>query len=153
ALYDIVGDELIIQHYNRGFEIQLLREKISHFSLPNHTFVRLVPDSTNAALRAGFYDQLYDGKVAVLAKRTKIVEESTTQGTTRKEFVSQDRYFIRKDQAYYPVKSKGSVMNVFKDRKKPLSKYLKEKKIRFREDPEYATVALARYYDTLGNPQ
>ncbi|MBC7923212.1 MAG: hypothetical protein H7Z75_19205, partial [Ferruginibacter sp.] len=78
ALYDIVGDELIIQHYNRGFEIQLLREKISHFSLPNHTFVRLVPDSTNAALRAGFYDQLYDGKVAVLAKRTKIVEESTT---------------------------------------------------------------------------
>jgi hypothetical protein len=123
---------------------------VQYFTLLNHT-VRAHRCRLGAAGRGahGFYDQLYDGHVQVLAKRVKLIHEQITSGRVQRSFYGRDRHFIRKGGQFYPVKRKGSILRVFDDRKKELQKFLREQKIRYKQDPEAAMVQLARQYDAL----
>src|SRR5258706_8102277 len=77
--YDIYKEEVIINKYNQNFRIKLVNDKITWFSVLDHTFIRIVRDSSNSALPVtGFYDKLYSGTVTVLAKRKKKIEETIT---------------------------------------------------------------------------
>ncbi len=149
-LYDVRLDQLVTENLAGPLRIRLVSEKVRYFNLLGHTFVRIVADSTQqGGVRTGFYDQLYEGNVQVLARRTKLIHEQITSGRVEREFFSRDRYFIRKAGQFYPVKRKGSVLGVFNDRKKELQRFLREQKIRYKQDPESAMVQLARQYDAL----
>jgi hypothetical protein len=150
--YDLVKQEVVVQHYDLYYKITLLNERITRFSLLGHTFTRLVADTTTSpVIRTGIYDQLYDGKVKMLVKRAKIIYETLSPQGREQEFLSQDGYFLWKDGVYYPVKSKKSVLNVFKNQKKALQKYLRENRIVFKENREKAMAKMAAYYDTLSH--
>jgi hypothetical protein len=149
-LYDVKLDQVITENLAGPLRIRLVSEKVRYFTLLNHTFVRIVADSTQqGGVRTGFYDQLYDGNVQVLAKRVKLIHEQITSGRVERNFYSRDRHYIRKAGQFYPVKRKGSVLSVFDDRKKELQKFLREQKIRYKQNPEAAMVQLARQYDAL----
>jgi hypothetical protein len=149
-LYDVRYDQIITENLAGPLRIRLVSEKVRYFTLLGHTFVRIVADSTTqGGVRTGFYDQLYDGRVQVLAKRLKLIHEQISSGQVERDFFKRDRYFLRKDGQFYSVKGKGSVLAVFDDRKKELQKFLREQKIRYKRDPESAMVQLARQYDVL----
>jgi hypothetical protein len=149
-LYDVRLDQVITENLAGPLRIRLVSEKVRYFTLLNHTFVRIVADSTQqGGVRTGFYDQLYDGNVQVLAKRVKLIHEQVSSGRVEKHFYGRDRHFIRKAGQFYPVKRKSSVLRVFDDRKKELQKFLREQKIRFKQNPEATMVQLARQYDAL----
>ncbi len=149
-LYDVRFDQLITENLAGPLRIRLVSEKVRYFNLLGHTFVRIVADSTQqGGVRTGFYDQLYEGNVQVLARRAKLIHEQIASGRVERNFYGRDRYFIRKAGQFYPVKRKGSVLGVFDDRKKELQRFLREQKIRYKRDPESAMVQLARQYDAL----
>ncbi len=149
-LYDIKLDQVITDNLAGPLRIRLVSEKIRYFTLLGHTFVRIVADSVqNPVVRTGFYDQLYAGNVQVLAKRIKLIHEQISNGQVERDFYERNRYFVKKEGKFYPVKGRGSVLGVFDDRKKALQKYLREKKIKYKRDPESAMVQMARYYDAL----
>ncbi len=87
-LYDLVKDQLVIEHYNSADRIILIGEKVREFHFLRHTFVWLVADSSREnTIRSGFYDQLYNGRVKVFAKRVKIINEEIVQTTLTRNFI------------------------------------------------------------------
>lgn len=149
-LYDLVKDEIIILYYDGSSKVSLYPDDVVQFSLLGHTFIRLKESGAKGKdIKAGFYDLLYKGETEVLVKRTKTVREDISSGTFKRFPQENNRIYVRKENAYYEIKSKASLLRVFKGKKKEIRKFLKESSIRFFEDKELAAVEVARHYDKL----
>lgn len=148
-LYDLLKDQVVIQHFNRFTKIGLVSEKVKEFTLFNHHFIRLKADSLSASpLLTGFYDEMYTGRVTVLVKRVKYIEE-TIKDELEREFQPQDLYFIKKEGVYYAVKNYKGLLAILKDRSREVKQYLRRNKIKYRKGPENAIVKATVYYDTI----
>jgi hypothetical protein len=147
-LYDLVDDVVVAPHIDSVYRMKLQSIKINRFSIPNHNFVRIVRDTANnIGLRTGFYDQLYDGRSKVLARRVKTIKTEYVQNTVKEEYLTENSFYIQKNGVFYPVKSKQSVLSLFADQKKTLRKYLRENRIKFAKERETAIVKLSHLYD------
>ncbi|HRO46258.1 hypothetical protein [Agriterribacter sp.] len=149
-LYDIIKDELIIQHYNKVFLVQLIRSKIDSFYIHGHYFLHLGRDSiTEGNIQEGFYDRLYDGKIKLYAKRNKFIQESIPDMAVVRKVYQKDRYFLFRDGTYHDVYTESSILKLLKDERAALKQALKNQKIKFRKNREYAMKLMAEQYDVL----
>lgn len=149
-LYDLVLDQVIIEHPESAYKMSLISEKVKSFSYLKHTFIRLEQDTiSDSPIRPGFYDLLVSGKATVLARRTKNIQERASQGGMEGEFHEKNRYYIQKNNQYYSVNDKKSVLKLFPNQKKELQKYVSSRKLNFRKNRESALVQLMQYYNTL----
>ncbi|CAH0993927.1 hypothetical protein EMA8858_00032 [Emticicia aquatica] len=147
-LYDEVAEVIIFQ--DSSHFIQLINDKISQFTLENAFFIRIQKDSLNN-LTSGFYQVLYDGKVNVLKRETKTVNEtlgSTVEGVLR--YIKIERFFyIKNNNIYYPIRQKTDVFRVYKDYKKDIQKYLKNNSLNFKNDRDIFLVNVSNFHDQL----
>ncbi len=154
-MYDIYKDVVVVLLYNKISMFSLTSNRVHDFSLANHHFVRVIADSlgkNEAGLTTGFYDQLYGGKIEILAKRTKSLQGTTSNANAVPEtyFLAKDEYYLRKGNIYYNLSlSQGSILRLLKDKKSELQQYLKTNKIRFKDDREGNMARIAAYYDHL----
>jgi len=150
-MYDL-NKNLLLSHLRDGFTAySLVSEKVYEFDLFNHHFVRILADTVNKQLTTDFYDELYNSKLRLLVHRSKKINDEINQQKVIYSFVPYNDYYLKKGTIYYEVNSQGKFLDVLKDRKKELKQYIKDNKIRFRDDPEKAMVILATYYDHLTN--
>ena len=153
-MYDVYKDALVVLLYNKFTMYTLLKSRVHDFSFPNHHFVRLDADSISngkSGIISGYYDQLYGGKIEVLARRSKSIQNSSNSSVLAPEtfFVPTNDYYLRKGNIYYKIGSKSSILNVLKDKKSELQQYLKTNKIKYNANPEDAMAKIAAYYDHL----
>ncbi len=149
-LYDLYLDKVVTAAYGNNAMISLIKEKVSDFYLNQHHFIYLNPvnDSRGLQMPNGFFDLLYDGKFKVLLKRVKKLQFSTNVDAPY-YFTSKTNYFLERNGEYEEFSSESSFLNLFKDKKNEMKKYLSDNKIRFKDNPEKAIVILAKYYDQL----
>lgn len=154
-LYDVVLDQIIISEPTGSLLFKLENNKIATFNVHGHSFIRLVTDSlASSAISTGFYDLLTDSKTRILAKRRKTMFEEATPKGMQGEFTEADKFFIRKNNTYYPVSKKKTLLAVFPNKKKELQKYIRSQHLKFKkESREAAIVKLVQYYDTLPQPE
>ena len=150
--YDLVSDEVFITAPGQAFNLKLIDIKIRYFSLLNHTFVRINQDSTinGVPLSTGYYDLLYNGKVTVLAKRLK----RTKQGFRAEDIITYaeyNEYTVKKNNTYYNVDSKRSLINLFSDQKDKIKKFIRKNGLSFKKNPENIIVKTAEYYGQLND--
>ena len=153
-LYDIYKDEVVVLLYNNFSKFTLVKPRVQWFNLLDHHFVNVNADTLgiNSPLKSGYYDELYKGKLQVLVRREKSQQNNSNgMGILETYFSATRDIFLRKNNAYYPVGSAGTLLNILKDRKKELQQYIKTNGIKFRSDPEQAMVRIASYYDHLTN--
>ncbi|HWZ15983.1 MAG TPA: hypothetical protein VNW95_12165 [Mucilaginibacter sp.] len=153
-LYDLYSDEVAVLLYNHFSKYSLIKYRVKSFDFLDHHFVNIDVDtlSGGSSIKSGYYDELYNGKTEVLVKRSKSVQTNTGGVTASERYYSPSRdFYIRKNKVYYSVSSQGSLLDIFKDKKKELQQYVKANEIRFRRDPEDAMVKVATYYDHLTN--
>lgn len=151
-LYDIYKDEVVVLLYNHFSKFSLVDEKVKSFDFLDHHFVNINADTlrNNQILTSGFYDELYNGKTQVLAKRSKSIQTTTgSQAGPESYFDREISYFLRKNNVYFSFSSKGSMLGILKDKKKEITQYIKANQIDFRKNPEEAMVQIASYYDHL----
>lgn len=152
-LYDLRLDQVILEHPESSFKMSLISEKVKSFSYLGHTFIRLEQDTlANSPITPGFYDLLVTGNPALLAKRTKNIQERAQEGGMKGEFREKNRYYVQKNKRYYVVNDKKSVLKLFPEQKKELQKYARSSKLNFRKKREPALVQLIQYYNTLPIP-
>jgi hypothetical protein len=148
--YDEVMDVIIFQ--DATHRIQLIGERILRFSLLNNNFIRIVKDSGKRALvSTGFYHLLYEGNICLLKKEVKSIREvliSNTEGIYRYIDVKK-YYYIKKNNEYYPVKRKKTLLELYKDRKKEMQQYIKRNKLNYKRDPDNFLIKATAYYDQL----
>ncbi len=149
-MYDIYNSLLITEHYSNGQSVQLIIEKVNHFSIAGHTFEKIENKSVGKSLsQTDFYDILYPGKTTVIAKRQKVLHEKITSQKVERSYDEKNRYFILKNGFFFPVKSKASVLKILEDKKQDLKKFLTRTRTTFSGNREIALKSLAQYYDTL----
>jgi hypothetical protein len=154
-MYDVYKDIVIVLLYNKFSMFNLVSNRVHDFSFSNHYFIRIDADQVNSeetGLTTGFYDQLYGGKIWILAKRKKTIQNSSNAvAAPETNFVENNEYYLRKGNTYYKIGSKGSVLKVLKDKKRELQQFLKQNSINYSDNPEDAMVKMASYYDHLTN--
>lgn len=151
-LYDIVKDELIAQHFNKVFYIQLVHSKVDEFNILNRAFKHLGVDSTKKGnVRNGFYELLYDGNIKLYAKRIKTIQEYIPDMKIERRVFTAYRYFIYKDDVYHEVFNESSVLKVLDDKKTMLKQALRKQRIKFRKQREAAMKLMLHQYENT-NP-
>ncbi|HVU83939.1 MAG TPA: hypothetical protein VHC50_03810 [Puia sp.] len=148
-LYDDLSEAVISK--DQGYWLQLVNAKVSSFTVAGHHFVRLVVDSLNRDLSGtGYYEVLYQGHSTVFKKTIKKIKEdlSVSEGIQRLILVSY-RYYIRMGNAYFPVRSKKEIRDVFSDHRKEIQQFMRKNKLKFRKDKDRTLIQLTAYYDQL----
>src|SRR5882672_727258 len=87
-LVDLSSSAVIINY--RGGLLQLVKERLSHFTVQGRKFISLHP----AGLSAGFYELLYDGNIKVYSHRQKKYKERITGMEIIREFEEQSRFYV-----------------------------------------------------------
>lgn len=148
--YDEVADLLILYHHNRP--IQLTSERVSSFGISGHKFVRLSVDSANnSTIKTGFYEVLYEGGVRLLKKESKKINEYVrTKGEgLLKDVLTEERYFIKKDNIFYTIKNKRSVLQIYSDKRTELERLIDSKQLNYKKNKEYMLTELSAFYDQI----
>ena len=152
-MYDVYKDVVIVRLYNKFSMFSLLSNRVHDFAFANHHFIRLDADQINGSqsgITPGFYDQLYVGKIEILAKRGKTMQNSSNSLAAPETFFqATNDYYLKKENTYYKIGSKGSVLKLLKDKKSQIQQYLKQNNISYGDDPESAMAKMASYYDHL----
>ncbi len=134
-LYDIIKRELLIRDPSRINIIRLNAENIKWFSIFGHTFIRIIKDSASGSpLNTGFYDILYKGNTSLYKKASKLFKENTSsfQGIN-KYVVENDEYFIKKEDEYFKIKNKKSLMKILSDKKKEVGQFMNKNKLKLKK--------------------
>src|SRR6202030_107674 len=113
-----------------------------HFILSGHLFVR---HNYPSPAGEGFYDLLFEGKIAILVKRIRMLATSIRSPEFNAEFMQEDNYFLYKDSIYYSVNSKKELLNVLKDKKMELKDFISKNRPEFKKNFESALLQTARY--------
>ena len=151
-LYDIIKDELLTSDPSSIYILRLNSERISWFTIWGHTFVRLTERITNSEMQPGFYDLLYNGKTSLFRKVSKTLQENnaTFQGINRYA-VESNGYFIKKDNRYYKIQNKKSLIAVLSNKKKEVGQFIKKNKLNIKKDKANAFTKAVAYYDEITN--
>jgi hypothetical protein len=148
VLYDVFNDIMVAAARNNSSNYILRSEKVSDVYLSDHHFIYISAQNTGN-LTPGFYDQLYSGKTQVLIKRIKTIKNNITSQGVEVVYKDYSDIYIKKGNTSYQVNSKGSVLDIFKDKKKELNQFLGNNKIRYNDNKEASVVKLAYYYDQI----
>jgi hypothetical protein len=139
--YDITTQNLITDY--SGDYIQLVPEKIEQFTLGNHRFIKL----REANLPHGFYEIAYDGPTQVYIRWQKNVETRFKDIQIIAEFIPKTIFYIKKNNMFYEVKSKGSVLRLLAGRKSEIKTFLRAQNQFFSDNRGFFITEMARVYD------
>ena len=145
--YDLLADQLIVRRPD-GYGINLFSPRVSWFLINDSRFIYIDTKSFNSSLVTGFYQQMQDGKVQLLYKRSKKINEKITN-RVEQQFLDVIRFYIISGGNVHEVKSLSSVLSVLNDRKKEIKDFLKVNKLKFRKDPESVLNKIVAYYNQL----
>lgn len=159
-LYDLVQDNVVIlqyavnksgasEEYKKIMRQDLVRSKISWFTLPGHEFVRLVADSSAMGMPEGFYERMYNGKVKLFVKRSKKYVEVVKGLDLERRYELTTNYYVQQNGKYYPVKSAKSLPGIFKDKKREVNSFYKKNRKKYKRNKEQLIFETTRYYDQL----
>ena len=149
--YDLTRDEIIFVTPANNLNIKLISQKVNWFNLQNHLFINIHEDSNSVNFRGtGFYELAYEGIYSVLVKRKKNLDQSSREETVSK-FIQSTKYYVVKDNLYYIIDSKRSLLAVCKDKKTEVSKYMQKEKLDFKKDPGNTIIKAIDYYTQLKN--
>lgn len=154
VLYDINTDQLVVLFPSRVSKFIAIKERVKSFDFLGGHFINVNADTlaANSGIKSGYYRQLYNGKSEVLGKYSKSIQTTTSNINGVENYFSFSRdFYIKKNNTYHSVGSKGSVLDLFKDKKKEVRKFISANGLDFRANPEEALVKVATYYDHLSN--
>ena len=143
--YDIYKDEVMVNHPN-NIPIILFGERVQQFHFADLHFFRLKTGIKNEP-SAVIYQLLTDGKIKLLSRRSKIIEENLENKKVEKKFIEQHRYYLVKDGKYHLVRNQKSMLNLLIDRRQEILKDLRKNNIRFKKDREKAIIHIADFYN------
>ncbi|GAB3422832.1 hypothetical protein [Niabella aquatica] len=130
-IYDIYTDELIVRN-NDNLPYLLFSNRISAFTFKNYYFIRI--DSN--AVPTGFYQIIERGALSLFCKRQKVIKETIDGMTVERNFIVTDRFYILKNDQYYPVTSKRAFYKLVKEKKQAIAKQLRSQNLTFKKNFE-----------------
>jgi hypothetical protein len=144
--YDEVADQVVVRQPTSSYILSLFSPRVQRFSLGSAQFIYL-----NDGVPTGFYQLLERGKMTILAKRTKVINETISGIELERNFDSSTKFYALTNGTYYPIEKQKSILALLKDQRKKIQQHLKSKGIKFKSNPEMASLEMAAYYNELTN--
>jgi hypothetical protein len=146
---DSYRDDLVVLTPDGSAEIILQPHRVDSVCFDGCHVFYFRPDGRMGCPSGGYYYRLYEGESTVLERRTYSLYETRKGEEVTAWFGLSTKYYIRKDEAYYPVRSKGSVLKALGAYKKELNSYAREQKLNFRRNTGEAIVSIVKEYERL----
>jgi hypothetical protein len=150
--YDIVSDDVIINDYTHSSHIKLVKEKIKNFTILQHPFHFLDPGkNASAFMKAGFYEQLTGTDDSPLSLYVRHEKKITFPANPEEQagYAQSDSYFLKSKDEFYRVETKRALLEVLKDKKDLLKKYIGDNNIDFKKNLEQALIKTTSYYSQI----
>lgn len=148
--YDMVRDELVTVYTDGNAELKFISEFVSNFSIDGHNFLYLNADDLNTAkLSPGFYEVILADQIGLYARRKRAIKEYISTQTIVTRFVEEDEFFVKMNDSFYKVSSRGDLLKLFKDKKKELANFINDGDINFRTDFALALQKTIIAYNSL----
>lgn len=148
-MYDLLSDNLIAENPVNGQEIQLVKARVSAFTLDGDRFVNIRSQHLAGLPEEGFYQLLYDGKSTVMVKHLKIFEEKIEDRLVVFYYKEKRRIYVRIGDSYVKVSRKGDLLKLFGEKKDEVRSYMRKNKVKISRQNPSSFSALVAYYDTL----
>jgi hypothetical protein len=150
-MYDVIQQLLIVGQSEGFIKIQLDGELVNWFTLSGQYFTKLGKDSTADGFPGpGFYAVLYSGKSVLLKKESKNILENVNVEGIERTAVGSNSYYLFKNNRYYHIKNKKSLLKVLTDRKKEIRQFMRRNKLDMKgDDFDLALSRTIPYYDVL----
>ncbi|MEP7277372.1 MAG: hypothetical protein ABI813_01905 [Bacteroidota bacterium] len=146
--YDEIQDVVVMEDSAR--RIQLINDRIARFRLFDNNFIRIVKDTENAVLvRTGYYNLLYEGNISLLKKEEKYIREDPSTGVLLRFIESHVYYYLKRNNEYFSIKNKNSLLALFSDRKKEIRQYIRKNGLSYRNDRDNMLTKTIAYCDQL----
>ncbi len=147
--YDEIADMLIVSS-DKG-KVQIWDQKVSSFHLYNTTFIRLQKDNTFDNLKGShYYNLLYSGKIMVLKKEVKIIQEKIYSTAESARFTEEKNYYyIVKDGVWHSIVNSRDFYKILGENKAAVKQFVKLNHLSFRTGREEMLTKAATYFDSL----
>lgn len=146
--YDIIRDELLLLAPDHIEGIVLQQEHVNSFTLYEHQFINIKPETSLKGISAGYYDLLYKGKICLLVKRQKEITEKIEERV--ENFISsKDSYYLLKDSSYQQISSKQDLLRLLKSTNDKNEAYIKANKLNFGKDFEQSVLSLVGFHNSI----
>ncbi|HEV3326132.1 MAG TPA: hypothetical protein VG052_11025 [Puia sp.] len=148
-LYDLVKDQVIINDPYKVYKISLFMDLVEGFTIEDHVFI-LLKDSLNpSAPRSGFYEQLYQGRIILLKREKKSLQENLALPTDNiRTFIdSSVSFYLKKAGTWYPIDSKGLLLKALKERRAEVRKFIRNSNLSWHDDKEQLLLKVVLWYD------
>ncbi|MBX2915043.1 MAG: hypothetical protein KF856_07205 [Cyclobacteriaceae bacterium] len=141
--YNLLLNQLVLLNHYTGESLVAQKESIDYFELHNTKFIVRVKPAP------GYYAQLSSGEVIPYVRYSCSANEKIVNGKLVQEMIVRKKYFLQKEDIFYPVKSRRSALKVFGSNANELKRNLRQAHINFSSQKEVALAAMSRYYDLL----
>jgi hypothetical protein len=148
--YDEVKDIVLLYDYSNIFKINLFPEMVDRFTMDDHRFIRLKDSLNPNQPRNGFYEVLYKGRITLLKKEKKIIQEDLYSSNVAQYFIegADTSYYLKKANVYYPVNTSRSLLRALKDRSRDVKKFIRSNGLSMRRDKLNTLIKVSAWYDT-----
>lgn len=146
--YDVVRDDVVILPPNVGFKMVLNSPRVASFTLGDRKFVRMVRDTTHN-IRTGFYEVLYEGRVRLLRRTSKNIQENVTSQGVEHYIYADSSYYLEKEGHFYAINKKKSVLETLSDKRKEVQAYIRRNKLSLKRGKDETLTQIITYYDGL----
>lgn len=143
--YDIYDDQLTALT-NNGLMYTIVKEKVNAFFIGHDYFVRII-NVKGQNLATGFYQHLSEGKLTLLVKRTKQINEKKDGIVLEKEFLAKDQFFIVKDNVKHLISNQSQLAKISKDNPNILQYVKRNMGLRFKDNKELFISEFVNYYN------
>jgi hypothetical protein len=141
--YNIADNQVYFRYEKLGYNIRLLNEKITYFTINARRFENL---ATNIKLNQPFFELLYSGHIKVYAVHEKVI---------RQPVKPEDPLFFQQYNSYYVsykgnltrVNNLSSVLATLPDKENITRRWVRSQKLNFRKQPERSIVKVVEYAD------
>jgi hypothetical protein len=147
--YDIVSDLVILNDPYNVFRIAMISELLDSFTIEDHFFIHLSDSLNPNQPRNGFYERLYNGRIVLLKREKKIVQEDLYSSDHVERFIdhTDSSYYLRMGKVYHTVNNNKSLFYTLKDRKREVRKFIRTNHLSMRRDRENTLIKVTAWYD------
>ncbi len=154
--YNIYDDELTIKlPIQSGYSIiKLISEKVEHFSINNHAFIRLSEKNNIDFFEkiVGFFEISFQNTLLTLYKKHKKTKNKQLGlKLTYAEFKDKNEYFLYYNDEYYIIKSQKDLVQLFPKQKKDINTFYSINKVSLNSNPDIFMKKLIKRLSSLIN--
>lgn len=140
--YDVYNDVLIVLK-KPAQAMKISQPNVEYFEMGDARFVYL-DEAQAPSLGAGFYEDIFiSPQIAVVVKREKIRNADSRV----KEYVNDDKYYVRRDGEFHFFLAKKKIVSLFKENKAEIRKFIKANRLKIAPGSDADLRILAQFCD------